>query len=242
MKKTPARLPDSEKKIKGERLSSGEMQKPLSDRPVVIGDLRDMQEKLGISLRDLYYLTASVANALPLSPQYADIRLDSMLKRVQLSLLVRVLIRCTQANYLTSPPSLDEIEPLLKRVIRLAIPKIPDEEITWAKLSVLMGTTDWSGRWWDQGATLSPMVQRLFLILDQGAKAAGKDEIAKIYKQSLDEEARARGFTGGIAEVIRNRGWHVRKKPARRAKAGNAAVSTKTPGAAAKGRPAAARQ
>lgn len=181
---------------------------PLSKRPAMIGDVRNLQEMLGINLKDFYYLTAFTAREIPLSPQYSNVRLDSIGKRIQLSLLVRFLTLCLEANPLMPEPDMEEILPVVQRVLKKEIPDLlPDDTISWGKVSMCFGTTDWSGHNWSMGAARSPMVQRLFLSIAKAVDVIGEEKTADIYRQVLNEEARARGFRD-LRHVIRSKSWH----------------------------------
>lgn len=190
-------------------LPSSEAKKPIRERPTVIGDLRNIQEMLGLDMRDLYYLTANVTREIPLGPEYAGMRLDSVSRRVQLSLLVRLLTACRDANFLPQNPSLEDVQPILMRVLQEELPGLGEEDITWAKMGMLAGTTDWSGRWWSgAGTERSALVHRIFLALVHASHKIGVDKVAKIYHGVLTDEAHARGFEDGLKGVIRNRSWH----------------------------------
>ena len=188
--------------------------RPLSERPAMIGDVRNLQEMLGISLKDLYYLTAFTAREIPLSSKYANVRLDSIGKRVQLTLLVRLLTDCLEASPLLPEPDMQEAIPVIRRILIAEVPELMESgEVSWGKVSMCFGTTDWSGHHWSAGAARSPMVQRLFLSLIKAIRTLGEERAADLYREVLNAEARARGFTG-LAEVIRTKSWH--RKPVRK--------------------------
>ncbi|MDA8189951.1 MAG: hypothetical protein M0Z68_00385 [Gammaproteobacteria bacterium] len=190
-------------------LPSAQARKPLRERPTVIGDLRNMQEMLGLDTRDLYYVTASVTREMPLAPEYSSMRLDSISRRAQLSLLVRFLSACREGNFLPQSPSLEDVQPILMRVLREEMPTLGEKDITWAKMGMLAGTTDWSGRWWSgAGTERSALVNNIFLALVHASHKIGIDKVAKIYHGVLTDEAHARGFEDGLKGVIRNRSWH----------------------------------
>lgn len=182
---------------------------PLGKRPATIGDVRNLQEMLGINLKDFYYLTAYTAREIPMSPQYSNVRLDSIGKRIQLALLTRFLTLCLEANPLMPEPDMEEILPVIQRILKKEVPDlVQDDTVSWGKVSMCFGTTDWSGHNWSLGAARSPMVQRLFLSLAKAIEVCGEEKTAEIYRQALNEEARARGFRD-LRHVIRMKSWHT---------------------------------
>lgn len=186
--------------------------KPLGDRPVVIGDIRDTQERQGLGLLELYFLFANTPRELPLSPQYSNVRLDSVTKRTQMALMIRFFTECEEANFLPQKPDLDEVYALLEEVLVREMPEMDPKSVNWAKLSILAGTTDWSGRWWKGGSKRSPMVDRFFMSILAARHKRGDKTVVSILRKILNQEARARGFAGGLPDVIRNRGWNKRPK------------------------------
>ena len=209
MKKKPAKMSHgAQKRQRLVPLSKEEASKPLSDRPSIIGDLRNLQEMLGINLKDLGWITAFTARDIPVSPAYSAMRLDSVGKRVQLSLLIRFLSQCLEGCPLLPDPPMEDVLPVIFRVITLEDPTlVEDDQVSWGRISMCLGTTDWSGHNWSMGGARSPLVQRIFLSLFRASSILGVETTAQIYWRILNEEARARGFSG-LSEVLRRKSWH----------------------------------
>lgn len=189
--------------------------KPLAERPTTIGDLRNLQEMHGINMKDFSWLTAFTARDVPMSPPFSTVRLDSVGKRAQLPILVRFLTSCLVASPLPPEPLIEDILPVIFQVLQDEDPElvIPGQNPSWGKVSICLGTTDWSGHTWFMGGAKSPLVQRIILSLYKAMQSLGVAETARLYRASLTAEARSRGFES-LGQVIRRKSWHNSPKKA----------------------------
>lgn len=169
------------------------------DRLVKGADVQDLRELLGHSSLDMFWLTGTMVKEWRVTGEHSQ----SPVRHPSLAILLRYLAAYPDETFVPKMPQFEEVFELVKEHF--------PEKLSYRRFGTLWGTSGWSGHAWSHGASPSPTVLRLFKLVLNVILAEGKDGLLK-FLDVVDTEARARGLTGGLDELLQKGTWGLREK------------------------------
>lgn len=155
-------------------------------------DLQALRELLGIGSVDTYWLagTGTAYNKWKLQGEKSQVPISDP----SLSILVRFLNAYPEYSFLPNFPDFFEtFEATSNTDPELFQNRIQKDKQAVNRFAILFGKNAWNSTQWLNGATPSPVVERLFYIITQLIEKEGLDGLKK-YLDIVDKEAKARGF------------------------------------------------
>lgn len=168
--------------------------------PITGADLARMKEKLELSQADLrWVLAGGNRTVLAHRPQSQDDILPP-----PAAILVRILSAHPELSPITDAPTVDAIRARLGANSGLG--KARDDGLpAWKQMALLTGNragSDWKAK----NTRPSARVGRLLMILEKALDQYGVEEGLRIFMESVDAEARARGVDGW-GGIVTKGGW-----------------------------------
>lgn len=174
------------------------------DKLMTGADVQALRELLGIGSVDTYWLTGTgtANNKWKLQGEKSRVPISDP----SLSILVRFLNVYPEYSFLPEFPDFYETFELTSKTDpELFQNRIQKDKQAVGRFAVLFGKNSWNSTQWLNGATPSPIVERLFFIIIRLIENEGLDGLKK-YLDIVDQEAKARGF-GSIEELLKSGKW-----------------------------------
>jgi hypothetical protein len=174
------------------------------DKLMTGADVQALRELLGIGSVDTYWLTGTgtANNKWKLQGEKSRVPISDP----SLSILVRFLSQYPEYSFLPEFPDFYETFELASKTDpELFQNRIQKDKQAVNRFAVLFGKNSWNSTQWLNGATPSPVVERLFFIIVRLIEKEGLAGLKK-YLDIVDQEAKARGFDS-IDKLLRSGKW-----------------------------------
>jgi len=162
-------------------------------------DIADLRDELGIGSIDLYWLFSSVG-----SIKMTGEKGKEPLTNPSTCILARYLSKYPEENIIPEMPLFTDVLETTKELQGTI-------SFSATNLGTIFGATGWSGNRWFHGGRPSPIIQRLFYILLQAIENEGQKGLYK-FLEIVDQEAKARGYSNGLQEILQNATWRPNDK------------------------------
>ena len=169
------------------------------DRFVKGADVQDLRELLGHSTLDMFWQTGTMVKDWRVTGEDSQ----DPIRHPSLAILLRYLSAYPDETFVPKMPSFEETFDLVKT-------NFP-EKLSYRRFGTLWGTSGWSGYAWSHGASPSPTVLRLFCLVVNVILAEGEAGLLK-FLDVVETEARVRGMSGGLDELLQKGTWGLRDK------------------------------
>ncbi|GEM_PF-3483966 len=168
---------------------------PFTERPICNLDMAELRDRLGLGTLDFVWQMGAINRKWRVSGSQAQ----EPIANPSMTLLVRYLMHRSKEQFVPKMPSATDVH--------RAIEGATGEELSSRRFGAMFGCGQWSGaRWLNGGGVASPVVERLFYLVFHAIQEEGEKGL-KRFLNVVDEEARARGISGGLEELLRSAMW-----------------------------------